>query len=118
MPWSSASQMSRSSRNGLIDLDAVRADLLAQLVVGPRARRADRPLLVAAPHGRVRVHHAEVRVHAHAGDEVRVGFVVDALVDATVVHVAVAARDVTHRQRDLMDRVLVERVELEHACVS
>ena len=83
----------------LDDLDAVRTDLLAQLVVGPRARRADRPLLVAAAHGRVRVHHAEVRVHAHAGDEVRVGFVIDALVDAAVVHVAVAARDVTHRQR-------------------
>ena len=43
-----------------------------------------------------------------------VGLVVDALVDAPVVDVAVAGRGVPHRQRDLMDRVLVERIELEH----
>ena len=75
---------------------------------------ADRPLPVAAAHGRVRVDHAEVRVHAEPGDEVRVGLVVDALVDAPVVDVAVARPDVAHRQRDLMDRILVERIELEH----
>jgi hypothetical protein len=77
--------------------DAVRADLLRLLVVGPGPRHADRPLAVAAPHGRVGVDHAEVRVHAETSDEVRVGFVVDALIDAPVVDVAVARRDVTHR---------------------
>ena len=96
-------------------LDAVRADLLAAACRRAGARRADRPLLVAAAHGRVRVDDAEVRVHAETGDEVRVGFVVDALVDAPVVDVAVARRDVPHRQRHLMDRILVERIELEHA---
>ena len=95
-------------------LDAIRADLLEHLVVGSRARRADGPLPIAAAHGRVRVDHPEVRVHAHAGDEERVGLAVDALVDAPVVDVAVAARDVAHRQRDLVDRIFVERVELQH----
>ena len=104
----------RSLLERLDHLDAVRADLLLHLVVGPRARRADRPLRVATAHGRVRVDHAEVRVHAEAGDEVRVGLVVDALVDAPVVDVAVAGPDVAHRQRDLVDRILVERVELQH----
>jgi hypothetical protein len=40
---------------------------------------------------------------------------VDALEDATVVDVAIAGTDVPHRQRHLVDRVFVERVELEHA---
>ena len=96
-------------------LDAVRADLLASSCRrGASPTVADRPLLVAAAHGRVRVDDAEVRVHAHAGDEVRVGLVVDALVDAAVVHVAVARPDVAHRERHLMDRVFVEGIELEH----
>jgi hypothetical protein len=44
--------------------------------------------------------------------------VVDALIDAPVVDVAVARRDVTHRKRYLMDRIFVERVEFEHGLSS
>ena len=62
--------------------DAVRARLLPHLVVGPCPRRPHRPLTVAPAHGRVRVDHAEVRIHAEPGDEEGVALVVDALIDA------------------------------------
>ena len=96
------------------DFDPVGTDGLRHAVVGSSARCTHRPLPITATHRRERVDDAEVGVHAEPGDEERVAFTVDALVDATVVEVAVARAGVPHRQRHLMNRVFVERVELVH----
>ncbi len=95
---------------GTFHLDPERADgefhagVVAQGVGG-----ADRVEGVADAQGRVRVDDAEVRIDAEAEDEQELPGGVDEMEDAAVVGVAVTGRDVLHGQRDLMDRVFVER---------
>ena len=91
-------------------LDPVGTHLLLHLVVGSHTRRAHTPLPVPAPHARVRIDHTQVGIHAEPGDQEALGRVVLALVDAPVIDVAIARGDVAHRHRDLVDRVLVERI--------
>ena len=62
----------------------------------------------------VGVDHAEVRVEAEAGEEERVAGAAVGVEVVPVVGVAVGADHVGHRQRGLVDRVLVERVEHGH----
>ena len=88
-------------------LNAVRADPLVQPVVTEGVGEPDRPLPVPAPHGRVRVGDTEVGIHAEAGDQEDVARAVMAGEVAAVVEVPVGGSHVLHRQRELVDRVLV-----------
>ena len=105
----------RSVVERLDDFDAVRARLPGAAVVGTRSRHRAPPTADrrAAPSRTRRSRRGSGRrpcpVMKNASR-----FVVDALVDAAVVEVAIARADVPHRQRHLMDRILVERVELQH----
>jgi hypothetical protein len=93
----------------LDDLDPVRSDLLVEPLVAERVGHADRELAVAPAQRGVRVDDAEVRVDPEPGDEEQLPGAVVGVEVTTVVRVAVTRVDVTHGQRRLMDRVLVER---------
>ncbi len=89
-------------------LDPVRSDREVEALVVERVGAPHDVLQVAAPHYRVRVLHPELRVDAGAGDEEDLAGPVVGVEVAPVVEVPVAARDVPHRQRRLVQRVFVE----------
>jgi hypothetical protein len=91
----------------LDDLDPVAADALVEPVVVEGVAQVHGGLLVAAADQDEGVLGAEVRVVAHARDEEDVAGPVVGVEIAAVVEVAVAAADVGHRLRQLVDRVLV-----------
>ena len=68
---------------------------------------------------RERIDDAEVGIDAESGEEVCLGLVVQALVDAAVVGVAVGRADSSrHGHGQLMDRVLVERVKIHGGSIG
>ncbi|GAB7029579.1 hypothetical protein JCM4914_10400 [Streptomyces platensis subsp. malvinus] len=105
-----ASSISRSPRYCvLLDGDRERADGERHPVVGERVGGPYGVQPVAEAEGGVGVDDAGVGVDAEAGDQQGPARVVQDVEDAPVVGVAVAGGDVPQGQRDLVDRVLVER---------
>lgn len=94
---------------GLVDGDAERADGEVHPVVAEGVGGADGEEFVADAQGGVGVDDARVGVDAEAEDEDGPAGVVEDVEDAAVVGVAVAADEVLHRQRRLVDGVFVER---------
>lgn len=93
----------------LLDGDGERADgereaVVSECVGGPYGVQP-----VAEAEGGIGVDDAGVGVDAETGDQQRAAGVVHDVEDAAVVGVAVAGGDMAHGQRDLVDRVLVER---------
>lgn len=89
--------------------DPERADGEVHPVVAEGVGGADGVQSVAGAEGRVGVHDAGVGVDTEAGDEQGAALVVEDVEDAPVVHVAVTADVVLHRERRLVHGVLVER---------
>src|SRR3989442_1117183 len=69
-------------------LEADRPNALLHAIRAERVRGPHAPLPRTASQRRVGVHDTEVRIHAEAGDELRLAAVLEALHDATVVHVS------------------------------
>lgn len=92
----------------LEDLDAVAADAGVHDALVDGVGETDRALAVAATYGDERVDHAEVGVHAPAGDQEDVARAVVGVEVVAVVEVLVAGECLGHGQRGLVDGVLVE----------
>ncbi len=88
--------------------DAQRADGEVRAVVGEGVGGADGEEFIADPEGGIGVDDAGVGVDAEAEDEDGAAGVVEDVEDAAVVGVPVAADDVLHRQRGLVDGVFVQ----------
>ena len=93
------------------DLDAVGTDPLVHAIRTERVGEACRVHRVAQLHGGVGVDHAEVGVGPEAGDHEDLAGAVVRVEVAAVVEVLVAGADLAHRQRRLVDRELVERMQ-------
>ncbi len=93
---------------GFVDDDPQRADGEVHAVVGEGVGGADGEEFVAGAQGGVGVDDPGVRVHAETEDEDGPAGVVEDVEDAAVVGVPVAADEVLHRQRGLVDGVFVE----------
>lgn len=92
-----------------LDGDGERADGEREAVIGERVGGPYGVQPVAEAEGGIGVDDTGVGVDTEAGDQQGAAGVVHDMEDAPVVGVAVAGGDMPHGQRDLVDRVLVER---------
>jgi hypothetical protein len=94
---------------GLDDLETERADLGVEAVVAVECVGGPHRVLVAADaHGGVGIDDAKVRIHPESGHQEGVAGATVGVEVAAVIGVAIGTDHVGHRQRGLVQRVLVE----------